>query len=169
MTRRYVGATLSLLEVNRLSLGELQKQYVAVIDRENKPYRNLLDRTIRNLETLSKRDLVSAFENRNGIGWVSESDLLPSDYSIVVQHAMAFDAELYEFLELSRTNLLLRPRQIIAEMTKLSKSGKSTLPELPKLQSEFRSELASIISLLKAARAKLIVIKPEIPDDSLIS
>ena len=35
VTRRYVGATLSLLEVNRGSLRDLHKQFLALIDREN--------------------------------------------------------------------------------------------------------------------------------------
>jgi hypothetical protein len=155
VTIRYVNGTLSLLEVSRGSLRELQKQYLAVIERENRPYTNLLDRTIRNLELLSKRDLVYAFENRDGSGWLSEDDLLPSDYPTLVQQAMAFNAELYEALEIAKTKLLLRPRQIVFEMNNLGSSGKSTLPELPKLQAEFRSELLPIISLLKSTHTQL--------------
>jgi hypothetical protein len=156
VTRQYVDANVSLLEVSRGSLNELKRQYAALIEREVRPYKNLINRVVRNLEALGKRDLVSAFENRNGIGWLSAADLLPSDYEEVTKQAMTYDVELYEALRGAKAELLSRPTNLISEMETLARSGRSTLyPELPQLQAEFRTALIPMVALFSLIRDKL--------------
>jgi hypothetical protein len=110
VTKKYVQATLALLDVNRRSLEYGRQQYLTLIDREVRPYKNVLERSIQRLEELKKRDLVYAFENRNEIGWLREEDLLPSDFTNVTIQAMSFDAEVYTSLEQVSTKLILRPK-----------------------------------------------------------
>ena len=157
VTKRYVNANLAILQVNRETLQELRKQYDALIIREIRPYRNLLDRAVRNLESLKKRGLVYEFESRDESKWVTEDELLPADYSTFLHQAMSFDSDLYMKLDLVRSKLILRPAEIISEMQRLGRSGRSTLPELPQLQAEFRNALDPIITLLKSTQESLAI------------
>ena len=149
VTIRYVNVTAGTLK-------ELQRQQKAVLDREIRPYRSVLTRSIQKLETLQKQDLVSMFEKRDEAGWISLDDLLPWDFDNLLQQAVAFDVELYESLRQVKDELLSRPRAILFDMAKLGRSGRATLhPELPRLQAEFRETLNSSIFKLKSTRDNL--------------
>jgi len=148
VTRRYVNATLSILEVNRVALEDIR-------NREIRPYKNLVERTIRNLEELKARDLVYSFEKQDGTGWLSADDLLPADYNGIVMQATTFDAELYSSLY-AVASLIEEPRKIVTEMQRVARSGRPTLTELPRLQADFRRALDPIISLLNSTRDSLL-------------
>ncbi len=151
-----IRVTIRYVNITARNLNELRRQNNAIIEREVRPYRSLLTRSIQQLTALESRDLISVFESRDDRGWLLGNDLLPADFDQILQQAAAFNLDLYESLTKIRTDLFTGPGVVLSKMADVGRSGKATvLSELPKLQRDFRKLLATDIEALKIAKEHL--------------